>query len=56
MNYRKDGGTYVSLGKAGAGTYFFDSWSKASEFCEINRLPVDCIEAVYTTYKVTITN
>ena len=36
------------------GTYTFNTWSDAAEFCEDNGLPLEDIEAVYKIYKVII--
>ena len=42
--------------KSKPGTYVFDTWGEACKFCGKNSLPIDDIENVYLTYKVTITN
>ena len=36
------------------GTYIFSTWGEASDFCQANSLPIDDIETVYRTYRVTI--
>ena len=36
------------------GTYIFNTWGEASDFCQENGLPIDDIETVYRTYRVTI--
>ena len=36
------------------GTYFFDTFGEALEFAKENKLPVEDIENIYTTYKITL--
>ena len=40
--------------KADKGTYYFDTWGDASQFCQDNTLPVEKIINVYKTYQVII--
>ena len=47
---------YVKLRRSKPGTYTFDTWGDASQFCQKNELPVEDIENVYLNYKVTIEN
>ena len=35
-------------------TYGFDTWGEAAYFCKKYELPLDCIESVYLTYRITI--
>ena len=42
--------------KSKPGTYTFETWGDACDFCRKNELPTEVINNVYLNYKVTITN